>query len=97
MQNHTLVAEVTYDQDGVAFTNTYDASASTGVPTEFSLTKMFEGKTWTTEDVFEFTLTAGENTAGIETPMPANPTVQVNAPTEEDGKTAKFDFGSISL
>lgn len=94
--NHTLVAEVTYDQDGVAFTNTYDASASTGVPTEFSLTKVFEGKTWTTEDVFEFTLTAGENTAGIETPMPANPTVQVNAPTEEDGKTAKFDFGSIS-
>ena len=66
--------------------NTYDASASTGVPTEFSLTKVFEGKTWTTEDVFEFTLTAGENTAGIETPMPANPTVQVNAPTEEDGK-----------
>ena len=37
----------------------------------------------------------GENTAGVETPMPANPTVQVKAPTEEDGKTAKFDFGSI--
>lgn len=99
--NGTLaVRNVTYDGDAnintASFTNTYDASASTGVPTEFSLTKVFEGKTWTTEDVFEFTLTASENTAGIETPMPANPTVQVNAPTEEDGKTAKFDFGSIS-
>lgn len=89
--NNTLVTQVKYDADGVAFTNKYDAAEFVGVPTEFTLTKVFEGKTWSTEDVFEFTLTAGDNT-----PMPDNTTVQVNAPTEEDGKTAKFDFGSIS-
>lgn len=94
--NNTLVPTVTYDADGVTFINKYDASDFVGIPTHFTLTKVFEGKTWTTEDVFEFTLTAGENTAGIETPMPDNPTVQVNAPTEKDGKTANFDFGSIS-
>lgn len=94
--NNTLVPTVTYDPDGVTFINKYDASDFVGIPTHFTLTKVFEGKTWTAEDVFEFTLTAGENTAGIETPMPDNPTVQVNAPTEKDGKTANFDFGSIS-
>lgn len=94
--NNTLVPTVTYDADGVVFTNKYDAAEFDGIPTDFTLTKVFEGKEWSTEDVFEFTLTAGENTAGIETPMPANPTVQVNAPTEKDGKTANFDFGSIS-
>lgn len=94
--NNTLVPTVTYDADGVTFINKYDASDFVGIPTHFTLTKVFEGKTWTTEDVFEFTLTAGNNTAGVDTPMPANPTVQVNAPTEKDGKTANFDFGSIS-
>lgn len=93
--NNTLVPTVTYDADGVVFTNKYDAAEFDGIPTDFTLTKVFEGKEWSTEDVFEFTLTAGNNTAGVDTPMPANPTVQVKAPTEEDGKTAKFDFGSI--
>lgn len=95
--NNTLVPTVKYDEgaDGVAFTNKYDAAEFVGIPTEFTLTKVFEGKTWSTEDVFEFTLTAGDNTTDVETPMPANTTVQVNAPTEEDGKTAKFNFGSI--
>lgn len=94
--NNTLVPTVTYDADGVVFTNKYDAAEFDGIPTDFTLTKVFEGKEWSTEDVFEFALTAGNNTAGIETPMPANTTVQVNAPTEKDGKTANFDFGSIS-
>lgn len=93
--NNTLVTQVKYDADGVAFTNKYDAAEFVGIPTEFTLTKVFEGKTWSTEDVFEFTLTAGDNTTDVETPIPANTTVQVNAPTEEDGKTAKFNFGSI--
>ncbi len=94
--NNTLVPTVTYDADGVVFTNKYDAAEFDGIPTDFTLTKVFEGKEWSTEDVFEFTLTAGNNTAGVDTPMPANTTVQVNAPTEKDGKTANFDFGSIS-
>lgn len=94
--NNTLVPTVKYDEDGVAFTNKYDAAEFDGIPTKFTLTKVFEGKTWSTEDVFEFTLTPVSNTAGVDTPMPANTTVQVNAPTEKDGKTANFDFGSIS-
>ena len=88
--------DATVDGNNPTVTNKYEAADFTGIPTDFTLTKVFEGKTWATEDVFEFTLTAGENTAGIETPMPTKSTVQVNAPTEKDGKTAKFDFGSIS-
>ncbi|MDB7960139.1 Spy0128 family protein, partial [Faecalitalea cylindroides] len=88
--------DATVDGNNPTVTNKYEAADFTGIPTDFTLTKVFEGKEWSTEDVFEFTLTAGNNTAGVDTPMPANTTVQVNAPTEEDGKTAKFDFGSIS-
>ena len=88
--------DATVDGNNPTVTNKYEAADFTGIPTDFTLTKVFEGKEWSTEDVFEFTLIPGENTAGVETPMPANPTVQVKAPTEEDGKTAKFDFGSIS-
>ena len=87
--------DATVDGNNPTVTNKYEAADFTGIPTDFTLTKVFEGKEWSTEDVFEFTLTAGNNTAGVDTPMPANPTVQVKAPTEEDGKTAKFDFGSI--
>ena len=88
--------DATVDGNNPTVTNKYEAADFTGIPTDFTLTKVFEGKEWSTEDVFEFTLIPGENTAGVETPMPANPTVQVKAPTEEDGKTAKFDFGSIT-
>lgn len=87
--------DATVDGNNPTVTNKYEAADFTGIPTDFTLTKVFEGKEWSTEDVFEFTLIPGENTAGVETPMPANPTVQVKAPTEEDGKIAKFDFGSI--
>ena len=88
--------DATVDGNNPTVTNKYEAADFTGIPTDFTLTKVFEGKEWSTEDVFEFTLTAGNNTAGVDTPMPANTTVQVNAPTEKDGKTANFDFGSIS-
>ena len=83
------------DTNNPTVTNKYEAAEFIGIPTDFTLTKVFEGKEWSTEDVFEFTLTAGDNTADVDTPMPANTTVQVNAPTEKDGKTAKFNFGSI--
>ena len=94
--NNTLVPTVTYDADGVVFTNKYDAAEFDGIPTDFTLTKVFEGKEWSTEDVFEFTLTAGNNTAGVDTPMPANTTVQVNAPDQGSKDTATFNFGEIT-
>lgn len=94
--NNTLVPTVTYDADGVVFTNKYDAAEFDGIPADFTLTKVFEGKEWSTEDVFEFTLTAGNNTAGVDTPMPANTTVQVNAPDQGSKDTAIFNFGEIT-
>lgn len=80
-----------------AFTNTYSASAATGVPAGFDLKKVFEGREWTEDYAFQFKLVP--QTEGA--PMPKNEagdtvdTVTVNAPTEADGKTAAFNFGDI--
>lgn len=80
-----------------AFTNTYSASAATGVPAGFDLKKVFEGREWTEDYAFQFKLVP--QTEGA--PMPKNEagdtvdTVTVNAPTEADGKTAVFNFGDI--
>ena len=83
--------------DGVAaFTNTYDAEAATGVPAGFQLAKVFEGREWTDDYAFEFTLTpVGDAPMPTDAEGNAVDTVVVNAPTEDDGKTAKFDFGAI--
>lgn len=96
-------------KDVAAFTNAYSASstdADTG-SAEAKLTKVLEGKTWD-GDSFTFEIKPESNTAGIETadmPMPkadvdgdgSNNTMTVNAPTEADGKTAIFSFGSITF
>lgn len=95
--------------DAAAFTNSYSASstdADTG-SAEAKLTKVLEGKAWD-GDSFTFEIKPESNTAGIDTadmPMPnadadgdgSNSTATVNAPTEEDGKTAIFSFGSITF
>lgn len=95
--------------NAAAFTNSYSTSstdADTG-SAEAKLTKVLEGKAWD-GDSFTFEIKPESNTAGIETadmPMPnddadgdgSNNTVTVNAPTEEDGKTAIFSFGSITF
>ena len=95
--------------NAAAFTNAYSASstdADTG-SAEAKLTKVLEGKAWN-GDSFTFEIKPESNTAGIDTanmPMPnadadgdgSNNTVTVNAPTEEDGKTAIFSFGSITF
>lgn len=95
--------------NAAAFTNSYSTSstdADTG-SAEAKLTKVLEGKVWD-GDSFTFEIKPESNTAGIETadmPMPnddadgdgSNNTVTVNAPTEEDGKTAIFSFGSITF
>lgn len=95
--------------NAAAFTNSYSTSstnADTG-SADVQLTKVLEGKAWD-GDSFTFEIKPESNTAGIETadmPMPnddadgdgSNNTVTVNAPTEEDGKTAIFSFGSITF
>lgn len=95
--------------NAAAFTNSYSTSstdADTG-SANVQLTKVLEGKAWD-GDSFTFEIKPESNTAGIETadmPMPnddadgdgSNNTVTVNAPTEEDGKTAIFSFGSITF
>lgn len=97
------------DNSQAVFTNSYSTSstdADTG-SAEAKLTKVLEGKVWD-GDSFTFEIKPESNTAGIETadmPMPnddadgdgSNNTVTVNAPTEEDGKTAIFSFGSITF
>ena len=88
---------------GAIFTNTYKAGETEGVPANFKLTKQFTGHEWTDKYSFEFTLAAqdsklsdGTPVAAADVPMPASATKSVNAPDQEGGDTATFDFGSIS-
>lgn len=83
-----LEAQVSYDngKDAAAFTNTYSATGFVGVPTNFNLTKVLEGKDWN-GDSFQFELTAV--TAGA--PMPASNVVTVN-----QSNAASFNFGDIT-
>lgn len=88
---------------GAIFTNTYKAGETTDVPAGFEFTKQFTGHEWTDNYSFVFTLAAqdseladGTPVAAANVPMPVNATKTVNAPDEEAGDTATFDFGSIS-
>lgn len=83
------------------FTNRYDASASVGVPTGFTLTKIFEGHDWTDAYSFQFKLNpvdgapmpqADENN-GVTIDAEGNAIKTVVGP-QESGST-DFDFGSI--
>lgn len=76
---------------GVVFENSYKVEPVTGVPANFNLTKVLEGKDW---DGDEFTFTLTPQTDGA--PMPTGTTKTVSDPTEPDGKTAVFDFGDIT-
>lgn len=79
------------DQEGnrPVFTNTYEAKDFEGVPEGFALTKTLEGRDWTANDSFDFTIKGQEGA-----PMPQESTVTVDKP--EQGNTATFDFGSIT-
>lgn len=104
-----LSAKVSYDNategasdadaqvtDAAAFTNTYQAGQTDDeVPANFAITKVFEGHEWTERYAFDFQLTAVEGAPMPEGSEDGTKTMTVNAPTEEDGKTAIFDFGSI--
>ena len=73
----------------VTFENIYKASDVTIEGKDaFAFSKVLEGRDWTDEDVFTFTLTGEENA-----PMPEKTEVSVSKP--EDGKAAAFNFGEI--
>lgn len=104
-----LSAKVSYDNategasdadaqvtDAAAFTNTYQAGQTDDeVPANFAITKVFEGHEWTEHYAFDFQLTAVDGAPMPEGSKDGSKTVTVSAPTEKDGKTAIFDFGSI--
>lgn len=83
--------EATVEGNNPTFTNSYKAGAVTGIPTDFSLEKIFKGHEWTEDYSFQFKLTpANENT-----PMPLNDIVTVSAPDKGSEDTATFNFGEI--
>jgi choice-of-anchor A domain-containing protein/pilin isopeptide linkage protein len=62
-----LTAAVTYDgATSLTSTNTYSASGTASL----TVTKNLVGRSWKETDSFEYALSAGTNTAGVETPMP---------------------------
>ncbi|MCI1726870.1 MAG: hypothetical protein LKM35_04180 [Lachnospiraceae bacterium] len=62
-----LTAAVTYDGAAtLTSTNTYSASGTASL----TVTKNLVGRSWKETDSFEYALSAGTNTAGVETPMP---------------------------
>ena len=79
------------------FTNTFVPTEYEGIPTGFSLTKVFTGHEWTDDYAFEFVLTPDGDA-----PMPEGTdeatntkTITVNGPDEGKIDTATFDFGEI--
>lgn len=91
------------ETSSAAFTNTYSTTEFTGVPVDFSLTKVLEGKDWSADDSFTFEIRAvagmladGTTVALEDVPMPASATTTVPAPDVEGDDTATFDFGEIS-
>lgn len=79
----------------VAFTNTY-MTGNFGFDTaQVSLSKVFSGRAWKESDTFQFTIENTKTPAGVEAPMPENPTVTVNKP--DSGKRKAFDFGTLTF
>lgn len=85
-----------------AFTNTYDASASTGIPTNFTLKKVFTGHEWTEDYAFQFKLTPVNGAPmpetneanGVIIDAEGNAIKTVTGP-QTTGETT-FDFGAIT-
>lgn len=79
------------------FTNKFVPTEYEGVPTGFSLAKVFTGHEWTDNYAFEFELTPDGDA-----PMPEGTdevtntkTITINGPDEGKTDTATFDFGEI--
>ena len=79
----------------VAFTNTYMTGNFEFDTAQVSLSKVFSGRAWKESDTFQFTIKNTGAPAGVEAPMPENPTVTVNKP--DSGNRKAFDFGTLTF
>lgn len=85
------------DAGAMTFTNTYTTSTVTLTEGAITVEKILTGRDWKDADSFSFTLTAGENTANVTTPMPNPSTVNITTTAStktEDGYAA--GFGAIT-
>ena len=77
----------------VAFTNIYAPANTEYATTNFGLNKVLEGRDWTENDSFSFSIVAE---AGA--PMPSGgATVTAQSTSAKDGEAVAFDFGSITF
>ena len=75
----------------VAFTNTYAPANTEYATTNFGLNKVLEGRDWTENDSFSFSIVAE---TGV--PMPSGgETATVQSTGAKDGEAVAFGFGSI--
>lgn len=77
----------------VAFTNTYAPANTEYATTNFGLNKVLEGRDWTENDSFSFSIVAE---TGV--PMPSGgETATVQSTGVKDGEAVPFDFGNITF
>lgn len=77
----------------VAFTNTYAPANTEYATTNFGLNKVLEGRDWTENDSFSFSIVAE---TGV--PMPSDgATATVQSTSGKDGEAVAFDFGTITF
>lgn len=91
-------AEGTVTEAGAtaAFTNTYGtATEGRDVSTVGLFTKTLEGRDWTEDDSFQFTLTGEDSAPMPEGSVDGSKTVSVTAAGTKAGEKVAFDFGSI--
>lgn len=81
------------DTPTVAFTNTYKPANVGFATTNFGLNKVLEGRDWTENDSFSFSIVAE---TGV--PMPSGgETATVRSTGAKDGEAVPFDFGNITF
>ena len=77
----------------VAFANTYAPANTEYATTNFGLNKVLEGRDWTENDSFSFSIVAE---TGV--PMPSGgETATVQSTGAKDGEAVPFDFGNITF
>ena len=100
LENGTSLHVATYvdgelagsDTPTVAFTNVYKPADVDFATANFGLNKVLEGRDWTENDSFSFSIVA--ETEGA--PMPSNGATAQSA-SAKDGEAVAFDFGSITF
>lgn len=81
------------DTPTVAFTNTYKPANVGFATTNFGLNKVLEGRDWTENDSFSFSIMAETGA-----PMPSGgATATARSTSAKDGEAVAFDFGNITF